>query len=167
MKFDIRKEHIKSNCVVTSIGIRMLFIIVFSIIFNGLCNLFLHKRPLTLLRMDLSFLQSADHQLWGDLLSLSFPEAMDTSQSSSWANRTSSFPFQDCKKKLFTPFLAFFPNQFKFFSQNDGSLTLFLKVFPWFESSLIRCFLLSLFKFNIVITSKLLTKNSLSFTWKS
>lgn len=61
----------------------MPFIIVFSVIFNGLCKLLLHKETLTLLRMDLSFLKSEDHQLRGDLLSLSFHEAVSTLQSCS------------------------------------------------------------------------------------
>lgn len=44
----------------TSIGICMLFITMFSVIFNGLRKLFLHKGPLTLLGMDLSFPKSED-----------------------------------------------------------------------------------------------------------
>lgn len=136
----------------TSIGNCMLFITVFSFIFNGLCKLFLHKGPLTLLKMDLSFLKSEDHQLRGDLLSLSFHEAMNTSQSCSWANRMlSSFPKLYVSHSIF----SFFSNHFNFFSQNDGSLTIYLKVFLWFELSLIRCFLLNLI--NIAITSKFLT----------
>lgn len=50
----------------TSIGIFTLFIIVFSVIFNGLCKLFLHKEPL--LGMDLSLLKTEDHQLRGEVV---------------------------------------------------------------------------------------------------